>query len=107
MVFENERIEPMIANCDVLITRYSTVVYVGLALGKQVFSDFDVNKLKELLPMQNDGKSAFNIAHVARRLLAEPYKSNVYTLDKKLIPKHKLIQRFKTKRRLARIKNSV
>lgn len=107
LVFHRENIEPMIANCDMLVTRFSTVVYIGLALGKEVFSDFDIDELKKLLPTQNGGKSAFNIAHVARRLLAEPNKSNVYIMDKELIPKHKLIQRFRAKRKLARIKNSI
>jgi len=107
LVFHRENIEPMIANCDMLITRFSTVVYIGLALGKEVFSDFDIDELKKLLPTQNGGKSAFNIAHVARRLLAEPNKSNVYIMDKELIPKHKLIQRFRAKRKLARINNSI
>ena len=31
--------EEMIANCDVLITRYSSTVFVGLALGKETYSD--------------------------------------------------------------------
>ncbi len=30
----------MIANCDVLITRYSSTVFVGLALGKETHSDY-------------------------------------------------------------------
>jgi hypothetical protein len=106
-VFHQENIEPMIANCDILITRFSTVVYIGLALGKEVFSDFDIDELNKLLPLQNGGKSAFNIAHVARRLLSEPAKSNVYIMDKELIPKLKLIQRIRAKRKLAGIKNSV
>lgn len=107
LIFHCENIGPMIANCDILITRFSTVVYIGLALGKEVFSDFDIDELKKLLPLQNGGKSAFSIAHVARRLLAEPDKSNFYFMDKELIPKHKLIQRFRAKRKLARIKNSI
>ena len=59
----------MIANCDVLITKYSSVVYVGLALGKEVYSDFDINLLKKLTPIQNDGTSAKNIAEVGFELL--------------------------------------
>ena len=54
----------MIANCDVLITQYSTVVYVGLALGKECHSNFDVAKLERLLPVQNGGTSARNVAQV-------------------------------------------
>jgi hypothetical protein len=58
----------MIANCDVLITRFSSTAYVGLALGKEVYSDFDVDELKTLTPIQN-GRAAANIATVCRELL--------------------------------------
>lgn len=70
LVFWKENIYPMIANCDVLITRFSSVVYVGLALGKEVYSEFDLDELKKLLPIQNGGKSALNIANEARKLLS-------------------------------------
>ncbi|MBK7105583.1 MAG: hypothetical protein IPH62_09905 [Ignavibacteriae bacterium] len=62
LVYTDENINHMIANCDVLITKYSTVVYIGIALGKEVHSYFDINLLKELTPIQNDGKSAELIA---------------------------------------------
>jgi len=60
----------LIANCDVLITQYSSVVYVGLALGKVVHSYFDLAQLRQLQPVQNGGRSAANIAAVCRELLA-------------------------------------
>jgi hypothetical protein len=69
LIFSEGPIEPMIANCDVLITQYSTVVYTGLALGKEVHSYFDVATLRRLAPIQNGGKSARNIADVCRALL--------------------------------------
>ncbi len=73
LVFTGGNTEHMIANCDVLITRYSTTVYVGLALGKECYSDFDVEELKKLTPIQNDGTSAQAIAEVCRQVLeAEP-----------------------------------
>jgi hypothetical protein len=56
----------MIANCVELITQYSTVVYVGLALGKPVHSYFDVDDLKRKLPWQNGGTSARRIAAICR-----------------------------------------
>ena len=59
----------MIANCDALITKFSTLVYTGIALGKEVYSDFDTDTLRGLAPIQNGGTSALNIANVARRLL--------------------------------------
>ena len=62
--------EELIANCDVLICQYSTTAYVGLALGKEVHSYFDVDELRRLMPLQNGGTSARAIAEVCRRLLA-------------------------------------
>lgn len=59
----------MIANCDVLITQYSSVAFIGLALGKEVYSYFDVEMLKRLLPIQNGGTSHRHIAALCRRLL--------------------------------------
>jgi hypothetical protein len=71
LVFTQGSAEHMIAHCDTLITRYSTTVYVGLALGKTCYSDFDIEELKRLTPLQNNGTSARNIADVCRRLLEE------------------------------------
>ncbi len=65
LVFEDGRAEEMVANCDVLITQYSTLAYVGLALGKPVHSYFDVDELKRLLPHRH-GQAARNIARVCR-----------------------------------------
>lgn len=59
----------MIANCDALITQYSSVAFIGLALGKEVHSYFDVAELRRLLPIQNGGTSHRHIAAVCRRLL--------------------------------------
>jgi len=52
----------MIANCQALVTRYSSVVYVAAALGKEVHSDLSPEELRRLLPIQNGGASARNIA---------------------------------------------
>ncbi len=62
----------MIANCDVLITQYSTVTFVGLLLGKDVYSYLDVEALRRLLPIQNGGKSAQRIAAICQDLLNRP-----------------------------------
>lgn len=56
----------MIANSSVLITKFSTVVFTGIALGKEVYSDFDIEFLKRLTPIQNGGKSAENIAGMVK-----------------------------------------
>jgi hypothetical protein len=59
----------MIANCDVLVTKFSSVVYVGLALGKEVHSEFELEELKKLTPIQNGGTSALNIARVCTQVM--------------------------------------
>lgn len=69
IVFSKGNINKMIANCDVLITRFSTVVYVGIALKKEVYSEFNLDSLHRLAPIQNGGTSAHNIANVCRSLL--------------------------------------
>lgn len=61
--------EALIANCSVLMTQVSSVAFVGLALGKEVHSYFDLAELRRLLPVQNGGRSAANIADVCRELL--------------------------------------
>ena len=66
LVFTNGDTDHLIANCAELITQYSTVVYVGLALGKPVHSYFDVEDLKRKLPWQNSGTSSRRIAAICR-----------------------------------------
>lgn len=68
LVYHNGNTNHMIANCDTLITRFSSVVYVGLALGKEVYSEFDITQLRRQLPWQNGGISAHNIAEVLRQI---------------------------------------
>lgn len=70
LVLQQGNTNEMIANCAELITQYSTVVYVGIALGKPVSSYFDVDELRRLTPIQNNGTSAANIARVCRDFLA-------------------------------------
>ncbi len=72
IVYSTGKVEEMIANCNTLITRYSSVAYVGIALGKKVYSDFDLDMLKKLVPTQNGGISASNIALVAKNLINSP-----------------------------------
>jgi hypothetical protein len=74
-VFDTGSAEEMIANCDVLITQYSSTAYVGLALGKEVHSYFDVDELRRLCPIQNGSTSARRIAEVCRELLAAVHRS--------------------------------
>ncbi len=70
LVYHGVSIDPMIANCDVLITRFSSTIFPALALGKEVYCDIDIQNIKRLTPIQNGGTSAKAIAEVARELLA-------------------------------------
>lgn len=66
LVFVEADTNHMIANCDVLITRFSSVVYIGMALGKEVHSDFALDELRAMVPIQNGGTSAQRIAALCR-----------------------------------------
>lgn len=68
MVFAKGSAEEMIANCDVLLTRFSSTAFVGLALGKETYSDFDMDELRRLMPVQN-GSASLSIAKVCRGIL--------------------------------------
>jgi hypothetical protein len=68
LVYARGSAEHMIANCDVLVTQWSSTVFVGLALGKEVHSYFDLEHLRRLLPVQN-GDAARRIADVCRGLV--------------------------------------
>ena len=70
LVYANGSAEEMIANCDVLITRFSSTAFVGLALGKETYSDFDIDQMRWLMPVQH-GEAGANIARVCRGLLQE------------------------------------
>lgn len=69
LVFESGDTNAMIANAEVLITQYSTVVFVGLALGKECYSYHPMEELVDLVPEQN-GEAAKRIADVCRDLMA-------------------------------------
>lgn len=76
VVHSTGKAEEMVANCNVLITRYSSVAYVGIALGKEVYSDFDPEQLKRLLPIQS-GTAASDIADVCKEVLSQEVTSTV------------------------------
>ncbi len=62
------RAEEMVANASELICQYSSLAFVGLALGKKVHSYFDIEELERLCPVQN-ASSARRIARVCRTVL--------------------------------------
>jgi hypothetical protein len=69
LVYAKGSAEEMIANCSVLITQWSSTVFVGLALGKEVHSFHDLAEVRRLVPDQH-GEAARRIAGVCRELLA-------------------------------------
>jgi hypothetical protein len=68
LVYREGPTDAMIANCDVLVTQYSSTAFVGLALGKEVHSYFPISELRRLLPVQNRC-AARNIARICREIL--------------------------------------
>ncbi len=69
LVFRHGNTSHMIANCDTLITQVSSVVFTGLALGKEIYSYHKLEELQKLAPLQNGGTSAYRIADECRKLL--------------------------------------
>lgn len=70
LVLTSGSAEALIAHCDVLLTRFSSTAFVGLALGKETYSDFGMDAMRRLAPIQNRS-AASNIAGVCRTLLEE------------------------------------
>lgn len=82
LVYTEGNVNEMIANSDVLITEYSSCVYVGIALGKEVHSFFDADELLKLAPIQNNGTSAEKIASEVKMSLFGSSRSNRITGEK-------------------------
>jgi hypothetical protein len=61
--------EELAANCEALITEWSTLAFIGLAFGKETYSYRDLEEVRRLLPLQH-GRAAKNIADVCREVLA-------------------------------------
>lgn len=73
-------VNPLIAHCHTLITKYSSCVYVGIALGKEVYSDFPIDELRRLCPKQNGGTSAEAIAYECEDVLRQS-RCKIFQLD--------------------------
>ncbi len=68
-IYVDGQVEHMIANCEALITQYSSCIFNGLALGKECYSYFDMDMLRRLAPLQNGGSSEYLISLVCRKAL--------------------------------------
>lgn len=82
LVYSSGNTNAMIANSDVLITKYSSTAFVGIILGKEVHSYFNLEELKRLLPIQNNGTSAERIAEIGLHLLNSPGTSISEIIEK-------------------------
>ncbi len=69
LVYHGVSIEPLLANCDVFITKFSSTLFPAFVLGKEVHCAIYNDELQKLVPIQNDGTSVKNIAVVAKELL--------------------------------------
>lgn len=104
LVYHGISIDPLIANCDVLVTRFSSTIFPALALGKEVYCNIDLTDIKRLFPIQNGGTSAKAIAEVARELLLST-KPVVRTKEKnKYLEDLKLEFKYLLKQKLVRAK---
>jgi hypothetical protein len=86
LIYHSGNTNEMIANCCELITQYSTVVYTGIALGKKVHSWFNTDELYKLMPIQNDGTSAQNIANICRAYIEFEGSKNEFLNEFKYQP---------------------
>jgi hypothetical protein len=66
MIFNTGSIDPMIAHCHTLITQFSSTVYLGMILGKKIYSYFPIEELEANVPIQNGGTSAEIISKIIR-----------------------------------------
>jgi hypothetical protein len=62
--------EELAANCEVLITEWSTLAFTGIVRGIETHSYRDMDEMRKLVPLQH-GRGAHNIAQVCRELLAQ------------------------------------
>ncbi|MEI7695341.1 MAG: hypothetical protein WCI64_06820 [Chlorobium sp.] len=68
LVFSEGRTEEMIANSRMLIAQFSSTIFVGSALNKEVHCGLDHDVLKSLTPLQNNS-AAKMIADVCREVV--------------------------------------
>jgi hypothetical protein len=70
LIFTDGQAEEMVANCEVMLTEWSSLTFCAVALGKQVYSLHPLEEVRERLPVQH-GRAAQEIAGVIRGVLAE------------------------------------
>jgi len=71
-VFAHGNVNHMIANASTVITQQSTCTFVAVALGKEVHTNLDLDELRRLMPIQNNGTSSRRIAGIVKHVLHTP-----------------------------------
>lgn len=71
LIFAKGNTEEMIANCDVLVTTYSTVILTAASLGKEIHCDYSKEEIEAYAPLQTNGSSAKTIADIGIKLLKD------------------------------------
>lgn len=71
-VYWRGNINMMMQKAHTVITQQSSSTFVALALGKKVYSNINNKELQKLMPLQNHGASAKNIARICRNLIDTP-----------------------------------
>ena len=99
--FADGNTDHMIANCQALVTRYSSVVYVAAALGKEIHSDLPPEVLNRLLPWQNGGTSAARIAEQCLSLFQRTHHGKPHGPKQTPTRWSRVRQRFGKPRRVA------
>jgi hypothetical protein len=75
MIYTSGDTNAMVANCEVVVATYSTVILSAAAMGKKVYSDFYSQELLEdLMPIQTGGTSARTIANLGVELIEKNVK---------------------------------
>jgi hypothetical protein len=69
LVYAEGNTNHMIANSDVLITKYSSVVLLAAAMGKEIHCDLDPKWLEQVKPLQTGGASGQRIAAICQECL--------------------------------------
>jgi hypothetical protein len=73
IVYRYGNVHDMIANAKVVITQRSSCTFTAVALGKETYTDLDLEELRRLMPIQNIGTSARHIASLSLRVLHTPF----------------------------------
>jgi hypothetical protein len=100
LIFSEGDVGEMIANCDVLITKSSSLAFIGITLNKEVHSAVNIENLKQLLPIQNNGISAMNIASEVEETVSEPNNARLFYFPSFTPGKLNFIQRYRLRQKL-------